>query len=381
MNQEHRIIQYLDILIRWKNFIIVNFLIVFITTVVIVFLLPRWYKSTASLLPPKQSDIFGSLGASSSILKGIGSLSKLGGLGQKSNAYNYYAILKSRTTMESVIKKFDLIKVYDISDNSMEKTIKELEENVAFEEQTDENITIEVLDKDSVRAAAMANYFVQMLNEGSIRLGTLEARNNREFIEQRLAEVNKNLHDSEEAMRKFQERSAMIITPEQTSGVDAVATLYGMKAKKEIEVAIMERSVTPDNPLLRQNKLELAELEKKLLTIPQVGITSLRLYRDMLIQQKILEFLVPIYEQAKIDEQKDLPVLLVLDKAVPAERKSRPLRALIICLVSGLALCCLVPLSFLLHGLIRRENVSHPLERKLHHFALWIASRYKVNLG
>jgi uncharacterized protein involved in exopolysaccharide biosynthesis len=381
MSQEPNIIQYLDILIRWKKFIIVNFLIVCVTTVLIVFLLPRWYKSTASLLPPKQSDIFGSLGASSSILKGIGSLSKLGGLGQKSSAYNYYAILNSRTTMENVIRKFDLIKVYDISDSSMEKTVKELKGNVAFEEQTDENITIEVLDKDPLRAADMANYFVQMLNEGSIRLGTLEARSNREFIEQRLAEVNKNLHETEESMRKFQERSAMIITPEQTSGVDAVATLYGMKAKKEIEVAIMERSVSPDSPILRQNKLELAELQKKLLTIPQVAINSLRLYRDMIIQQKILEFLVPIYEQAKIDERKDLPVLLVLDKAIPAERKSRPLRALIICLVSGLALCCFIPLTFLLQGLARKEDGPHPLERKLHNFARWIAGRYKVNLG
>ncbi len=145
----------------------------------------------------------------------------------------------------------------------MEVTIKELDGNVGFEEQTDENITIEVYDKDPVRAAEMANYFVQLLNEGSVRLGTQEARSNREFIEQRLAEVNKNLHETEEAMRRFQERSGFMFTPEQTSGVDAIATLYALKAKKEIEVAILQHSSTPDNPVLRQSELELSELRKR----------------------------------------------------------------------------------------------------------------------
>jgi uncharacterized protein involved in exopolysaccharide biosynthesis len=65
---------------------------------------------------------------------------------------------------------------------------------------------------------------------------------------------------------------------------------------------------------------------------------AFRLYRNLLIQQKILEFLVPLYEQARIDEQKDVPVVLVLDKAVPAERKDRPKRSLIVAIASVIAL-------------------------------------------
>jgi len=378
MNQEPNFIKYLSIIFQWKRFIIVNFLIITILSGVISFILPKWYKSTASLLPPKQPDIFGSLSTTGSLLKGLGGLSKLGGLGQKSNAYNYFAILHSRTTMEAVVKKFDLISVYDVSEQSLEKTIKELDGNVAFEEETDENITIEVYDKDPVRAADMANYFVQLLNEGSIRLGTQEAKSNREFIEQRLTEVNKNLYETEEAMRKFQERSGLILTPEQTTGIDAVATLYALKAKKEIEVAILEHSATPDNPILRQDKLELAELEKKLLTIPKAGITSIRLYRDMIIQQKILEFLVPIYEQAKIDERKDVPVLLILDKAVPAERKSKPKRVLIIAFSSFFALTFSILLVFLLQGIKKLDKDTSPMTRKIQMWINKISSLYKI---
>jgi uncharacterized protein involved in exopolysaccharide biosynthesis len=380
MNKEPNFIKYISILLRWKRFILINFIGVTLLAILISFLLPKWYKSTASLLPPKQPDIFGSLGASSSILKGIGSLSKLGGLGQKSNAYNYYAILKSRTTMENVIRKFDLIKVYDISDSSMEKAVKELEGNVAFEEQTDENITIEVYDRDPYRAADMANYFIEVLNNVSTQLGTQEARSNREFIESRVSDTQHSLRQAEDSLRKFQEHSGMIITPEQTTGADAIASLYASKAKAEVEVAIMEHSVIAENPTFIQKKLELLELNKKISTIPQIGLKSFRLFRDVTIQQKILEFLVPIYEQARIEEQKNVPVLLVLDKAVPAEKKSKPKRSLIVLLASGLSLFSFILLAFLLHGLVRRRDGSQLLERKFSRYALWIAARYKVQI-
>jgi tyrosine-protein kinase Etk/Wzc len=379
MNKELNVFKYISILLQWKRFIIINFIAVFLLAVTISFLLPKWYKSTASLLPPKQPDIFNSLGSASSMLKGLGSLGKLSGLGQKPSNYNYFAILKSRTTMEKIIKKFDLINVYDISDSSMEKAIKELEANVAFEEQNEDNITIEVYDKDSVRAADMANYFVEVLNEVSTRLGTQEARSNRDFIESRLDKVKIALASAEDSLRIYQEKSGMIISPEETATVSSIATLYGLKAKKEIELSVLGRSLGTDNESYQQTKIELNELNRKLITFPNIGLKSLRLYRDVAIQQKILEFLIPIYEQAKIEEQKDVPVLLVLDKAVPAERKSKPQRVLIIFLTSGLALFFFVLLTFLFHGIIHRTAELNSLEGKLGKYVQWIAAKYKID--
>ncbi|MBI2428791.1 MAG: hypothetical protein HYV29_08360 [Ignavibacteriales bacterium] len=172
-----------------------------------------------------------------------------------------------------------------------------------------------------------------------------------------------------------------IITPEQSSGIDAVATLYSMKVKKEVEVAIMERSVTADNNTLIQSRLELAELNKKVATMPLTGIESIRLYREVAIQQKIVEFLIPLYEQAKIDEQKDIPVLLILDKAVPAEKKTKPQRSLIVFLSSFLTLLILVFVSFLLHGLMVRQDEMNTLETKLQNYALRIAVIFKVHIS
>jgi len=328
--------------------------------VIVSFLLPKWYKATCSIMPPKEQSIFGQLGSVGSLLKELSPTQKMGGFGQNLGVYNYLAILKSRTAMEGVIRKFDLIKVYDVSDSSMENTMKELKENVAFEIQDEDYITVDVYDKDPLRAAAMANYYVEVLNTISIQLGTQEARNNREFIAKRVDKSKEDLRNAEEILRKYQERSGLMIAPEQSSsGVSAIAELYGMKAKKEVELAILERSATKNNDLLQQLQIELSELGKKLGTFPEAGLESFRLYRNVAIQQKIVEYLIPLYEQAKINEQKDVPVLLVLDKAIPPEKKDKPKRSLIVLLVALVTAVFSIAAVFLIEGW-NKFKISNP---------------------
>jgi tyrosine-protein kinase Etk/Wzc len=372
-------LKYVSILYTWRKFIIINTISALLLSIIISVLLPNWYKATTSLLSPKQPDLLSNLSATSSVLKGISGLSKLGGLGQKSNSYNYFAILKSRTTMEKVVQKFDLITVYDTPDRSLEKTIKELSENTRFEEGEDDNIIIDVFDKDPNRAAEMSNYFLEVLNEVNTRIGTLEARNNREFMGQRLQEANQMLYKAEEELRKYQEKSGLIITSEQSSGVDAVASLYVMKLKKELEYSILKQSVSADNNALQQIHLELNELQKKVSTIPQTGIASLRLYREVIIQQKIVEFLVPLYEQSRIEEQKDVPVLLVLDKAVKPERKTKPQRSLIVLISTFSILAFSIAMVFFMQSIKNMTNTENFIvESKLHFLVDRITNFYRM---
>src|SRR3989339_926392 len=126
----------LEIVITWKKFIFINILIVAILTSGITLLMPNYYKSTASILPPKQQDIFGTAVGASSLLRGLSGGSRLlGNLGKSSGTYNYLAILKSRTSMEAVIEKFSLMEVFEFKENERDKAIKALEENTFFEVQ------------------------------------------------------------------------------------------------------------------------------------------------------------------------------------------------------------------------------------------------------
>lgn len=339
-------VEFFSTILIWRKFIGACVLGVTVVVLAASFVLPKWYKATTSILPPKQQDILGSGSAASSVLKSLPGVAKLGGFNQRSSSYNYLAVLKSRTAMEAVVKKFDLTHIYDVEDNSVEKAIKELEGNVTFEETNEDYISVEVIDKDPQRAADIANFFVDQLNEISIKLGTQEARSNREFIEGRLVDSRRELRRCEDSLRNFQEMSGMVVTPEQVAGVEAIASLYGLKTKKEVELAIVRRNASKDNLAVQQLTAELSELTKKLSTIPQTGLRLLRLYRDVVIQQKIVEFLVPIYEQARIDEQKDVPVIVVLDKAVAPEKKFKPKRIVLVLTAFVLSLALSIVLVF-----------------------------------
>lgn len=374
-----RSLYYLEILSRWKKFFIINTVIVAIITTVICVLLPNWYKSTASILPPKQQDLFGSAAGASSLLKGIAGGKALGSLGKNSSTYSYLAILKSRTTLVAVIEKFQLMTVYDISNNNVDLAIKVLEENILAEAQDDDNINVEVMDKDPKRAADMANYFVEILNATSIRFGTQEARSNREFIERRVNQCRDDLRRSEDLLSAFQEKKEIFIsTDEKNSSIAAYAELYAMKAKKEIEIAVLQNYVAADNLMLQQSRSEMAELTKKVSTFPQAGLEGVRLYRDVVTQVKILEFLLPIYEQSKIDEKKDVPVLLVLDKAVPATRKSKPSRMLIIILVCVVVLAFSIAMVFLFHRLEQLDDSGTALLQKIKVKIQHIRTLYRI---
>ncbi len=363
MHIENNNYAWLSILIKWRKFIILNVIVVTIISVVVSFLLPKWYKSVASLLPPKQEDLLGIFSSSgTSLMKGI---SKFAGLsGQKASSYDVFAILRSRTTFEKVINKFNLIEVYDVKDKSLEEAIKELENNTSFEEKSDGNITIEVYDKDPVRAAEMANFFVSVLNEVYRELNTEEFRTKRIFLETRINETNELLRNAEEKLKAFQEKNEIILSAEQTTAAASIAALYGEKTKLEIELTTMEQFLNEDNPLLKRKIIELNEVKKKIARIPGVSVEFIRLYREVMIYQKVLEVLVPIYEQTKIEEHRNIPVLLLLDKAVPAEKKSRPKRLLIVTIGFLLSLTLSIVAIYSMEGINKTQEDNDILKFK-----------------
>ncbi len=371
--QQANVLDYVYVLVKWRKFIIRNVLILTLLTAIVTFLLPKWYKSTSSILPPKTKGLLnlGPLAGLSSLAKEFAPLTALTKLGTPQEAYNYLAVLKSRTAIEAVIRKFNLMEVYDISDTSMEKTIKELEGNVNFDIEDEGYITIQVYDKNPQRAADMANYFVEVLNDLSNQLWTKEARDNREFIEKRVEEVKADLRIAEDSLKRYQEQHGMIFIPEQvSSSISEVAKLFAAREAKEVERAVIERTAGKENLLYRQLSVELSELNKKLATFPEVGISSLRLYRDLLIKQKILEFIMPLYEQAKVEERRDVPVVVVLDKAVPAERKAKPkvtLYALLAAVISTLISLTVV----FTREMVSRLNALNPEK----YGGMWMALR------
>jgi hypothetical protein len=75
----------------------------------------------------------------------------LKGVGESGGAYKLFRNSQQSESERRDYSKFDLINVYDVADSSKERAVEALEDNVNFEQQDDESITIEVLDKDPQR--------------------------------------------------------------------------------------------------------------------------------------------------------------------------------------------------------------------------------------
>ena len=311
-----RILDILAALADRKNILLSAVVVGVVAGILLAFIVPRQYLSVARVLPPKNSDLLSGLGVVSSLVKSLPL--GVGKFGAGSESYDYIALVRSRTVLESVILRYDLIRVYDVADSSMEKTIKELKGNLDIDWTDDNVLEIQVWDKDAQRAADIANELVDLLNRRSYELQTQQARNAREFIETRLAQNRVDLQASEDSLRAYQDKQQMIVPMDPGSAnFSAMAELYVEKVKKEIELEILRNTAGVENPLYRQAELEHTALLKNIEKLPAMGIASLRLYRNLIIQQKIMEMIVPLHEQAKVDEHKDVPVAYVLDPPCP----------------------------------------------------------------
>jgi uncharacterized protein involved in exopolysaccharide biosynthesis len=349
-----RLEDLLIIIVKNRKLILLNVLIVTVAAIIISLTIPNKYTATTSFISPKKKGgLFGDIAGFSSSLKDLSRT--LGGrLGTVSEeAYNYLVILQSRTASEKIIQKFNLREIYEIDEaKPYEDVIKALESLVDFNIAEEGNIVISVTDEVPQRAAEMANYYVEILNEISTELSVTESRNNREFIEKRFIQAQNDIIALEDSMEVFSRKYNVLEMEEQIKAAIEVAA----KSKAELEMAKLEREILvrnygENNPLVIQSNLKVNGLENQLANlkfgedknlksslnvfvpfeqVPETGVLYIRLMRNYEIQTKILEFIYPIYEQARIEEQKDIPVVLVVDKAKSPQKKSSPKRSLIV---------------------------------------------------
>lgn len=347
------LIEYLYVLVKWRRLIVTNFLIVSIVAVIFSLLLPKWYESTAVLMPPKAE--FRGLNISSLISKlpfeGFG----LGGASAETQAF--VAILKSRTIMERIIHDFNLIDLYGKKD--IEKTLKELEGNIDITIGDEGQLVVSILAQTPERAASMANTIITLMDSTYTQLNIEKARNDRVFIEERLKQNKRELKNAEETLKFFQQESGIIDIPDQTrAAISSAAELQSMIHVTEIELGVEQKHLTSDHIKILQHEALLEEYKRKLAElkygrptsssddardgdifipfdlIPDIWLDYVRLLREVEVQNKIFDFLVPLYEQARIEEAKDIPNIQVLDyPAVPIYKK-KPKRA-ILCIVAA----------------------------------------------
>ncbi|MBN1894538.1 hypothetical protein JW906_08585 [bacterium] len=365
------IFQFVKMMYRWRRFILINLIIVAMLAAGASLVIPELYVSRVTLLPPVEDagDIGGGISSFLGQLPFEGMGLNLGLLSEEASLF--IAVIKSRTVMESVAEKFQLTERYK-ADN-MEETVRKLRKFVDVDAGEDGTLTLRVGAKtsfftnarkrDEARSLSrdMATFFIQELDRVNKGLKTERARNARIFIEKRYMENRRDLEAAENVFKQFQKKYGAISLPDQTTAT--LSTLAELKAQiiaKEFELGIMENYRGSSGSEVMKVKSEVAELSRQydkfvvgkgmsgegrrdkediflpLADIPDLGVKYARLLREVLFQEKIMEFILPQFEQAKIQEARDTPTVQVLDEANYPIKREKPKRKLIV-LFSGLA--------------------------------------------
>jgi len=341
-------LDFLYIIAKSSKFLFFFILIIVGGAIVLAVLTPKEYKATASVLPAAQSDLLSSLGGISSLAKSFSPLRGLSGLSGSDETDKYFAILKSKNVQHRLIDEFNLRKVYDLEDDPMWKVEKALSGNLNFDLETEGNLLIEVYDESPERAAKMANFLVSLLNEINTKLHITNARSTRKFIEKRYFQNIDDIAVLETQMEAFQKKYGVIAVPEQIEAtVKSLAELYVDLAREEVALSVLRKTLSKDNPALLTKEIEYEEINDKINKLgsgnlitkypkvliplnvaPELVNKYLNIYKNLEIQYTIAEFITPVYEQARIEEVRSTPSVLVLDEAYPPERKARPKIAL-----------------------------------------------------
>lgn len=343
-DDEIHFLEILTALARQKKILFLTPLVTVSIAIIAAFLIKPVFLSTAVVLPPQQQN--------SGVAAMLGQLGGLAGAassmtGLKNPNDLYVAMLQSRTISDNLIKRFDLKKRFDVE--TMDDARKELDSMVTAVSEKSGTISLKVQDKDPKFAAQLANAFVGELSELTKKLAVTDAAQRRIFFEKQLLEAKDALADAEIALRTTQEKTGMLQLDGQVKGIiSSVAQLEGTIAAKEVELNAMRSFATNNNPEMIRLRGEIegykAQLEKSKNgrvagngdmiiptgKIPEVGVEYIRSLRNVKYQETMFELLSKQYELAKMDEAKDSSTIQVLDDAVPAEKKFKPSKAVII---------------------------------------------------
>jgi uncharacterized protein involved in exopolysaccharide biosynthesis len=338
-------------------------------------LLPKTFQSTATVLAPKE-------GPSSGLLSGLvasGLLPQIPGLSLGSFTPNrdlLVSVLRSRTIAQSVVTRFSLQERY--RRRYVEDTIKDFQSATTVSITKEGVISVRVEDTDPAIAAQMANYQMELLDQLVMQFNTGEAGRQRSYLTEQLAKAKVGLGTSEENLRHFQEQNRAIVLQDQTKGaIEAAARLKGEIMASEVQLQVMRNFATDANPEIVALRRRINEMNRQLgemqygelaarptsggrrdynvpfAKVPEVGLELARLMREVKIQETLVTLLTQQVEQARLMEAKDMPIVQVLDRAMPGERPVRP-RVLVNVAVAGIGgLLVGIFLAILLDGLER----------------------------
>jgi capsule polysaccharide export protein KpsE/RkpR len=312
------------------------------------YFVPVEYRGVVRALPPNKSGtpLDNLLGGVASTLKDFGLSRLVGGRGGD-QGYDKMVLLSSRPVLDSLIEKYDLYSVYDLSRDHVDDVRARLAANLEVQTEEQGPIVVSVFDTDPERAAHMANDVINFTNSLALEVNRRETVPISEYVGERLDAARKRQLELESKMRTFMAHNR-VFDPEGQGAVaaEALSTAEANVGAQRALVAALTQALGADDPRTLQARELLTQYEAQsrrlaagrggalqglgLEDVPDVTVQYLRLKLDYETNAKVIALMEPMYEQTEFDELRNIPILNIFEPAIIPQKKARPRRSLII---------------------------------------------------
>jgi uncharacterized protein involved in exopolysaccharide biosynthesis len=294
-------------LYKWQKPLLIVTVVAFIAAIVFsssFFIKPK-YKSTVILYPAATSAISKSL-----LSENASSEDDILSFGEDEETEQMLQILHSNRIRDRIIEKYDLMNHYGIDSKSNYKITRlynEYENNITFKRTEFMAVKISVLDTDPQLAADIANDIASLLDSTKNQMQHERANKAYEIVRDQYFKLRNEVAMMEDSLTKLREL-----------GVNDYESQSEMiNQQLAIELA-------------NGNTQAIKRLEDKLEILSKYGGPYVSLRDALEHEKKQLSMLKAKYEEAKTDAEEVLPTKFIVNSAYKAERKSYPIRWLIV---------------------------------------------------
>lgn len=268
------------------------------------FITPK-FKSTVVMFPATSSSISKSLLTEQAMKE-----QDITAFGEDDQAEQLLQILNSNKIRDKVISKFKLMQHYGIDSTSSSKfstLFKKYENNISFRRTEFMAVQISVYDEDPQLAADIANTIASLLDSTK-----------NEMMRQRSV---KGFHVVEAEYNSMKAEKDKIV-----DSLVALGNLGVNDVENQSQVLNQQYAIA----LMNGNRSAQAALQKKLDVLGKYGGIYMALKNALEFKTEQLILLETKYKQAKVDAEENLPQKFIVSDAFKAEKKSYPIRWLIV---------------------------------------------------
>lgn len=298
---------FLLFLYHWRKPILIISAIAFVGAIIFsspMFITPK-FKSTVILFPTSTGSISKSLLSENQTAE-----QDVMQIGEEEQAEQMLQILNSSRIRDKIISNYDLMNHYEIDPNEKYKKTKlfsTYESNISFRRTEYMAVKISVLDVDAKIAAKIANDIAELVDSTKNAMQKERARKAFKIVETEFLQLTNEIQVMEDSLTALRKLGVH----DYESQAEMINQQYAIE-------------------LARGNQRGVKALEEKLAILALYGGPYVSIRDALEHEKKQLSQVKARYEEAKIDAEEILPQKFVVDSAYEAEKKSYPVRWIIV---------------------------------------------------